>query len=151
MSALKYLNPNKLFVNFREGVTLTDPVTPRRYTLTHSDETADLYLSIGQNYAYNELNPSRDEVLAEWVRLDGQHFILVNVLVDGQFGAQEALIRNQMFRRELPLALEAIRYGDRVFFEFNAPLDNSDIFVKFNSSIPELNKVEYWGKASDYR
>jgi len=43
------LNLEKLSVGFREGVTSTSPIVPRRYTLTHSDITAiaELFLTIG--------------------------------------------------------------------------------------------------------
>lgn len=60
------LNPEKLFVEYRPGVTATEPVMGRKYTLTHSDETADLFLTIGLEYAYDKINKMRDEVLAEW-------------------------------------------------------------------------------------
>ena len=53
------LNPEKLYIEFI-GVTKTEPIIPRRYTLTHSDITADLYLTIGSDFAYNKLNIMRD-------------------------------------------------------------------------------------------
>lgn len=37
------LNPEKLSVEFRDGVTGTEPILGRRYTLTHSDITAELF------------------------------------------------------------------------------------------------------------
>jgi hypothetical protein len=37
------LNPEKLSVEFRQGVTPTEPIILRRYTLTHSDITAELF------------------------------------------------------------------------------------------------------------
>lgn len=66
MVYLKRLNPDKLHVEFRPGVTMTEPVNGRKYTLTHSDITADLFLTIGLQFAYDKVNTMRDEVLAEW-------------------------------------------------------------------------------------
>jgi hypothetical protein len=57
------LNPEKLSVEFRQGVTPTEPIIPRRYTLTHSDITAELFLTIGSYYAYDKITAMRDEVL----------------------------------------------------------------------------------------
>ncbi len=37
------LNTDKLSVEFRNGVTSTEPILGRRYTLTHSDITAELF------------------------------------------------------------------------------------------------------------
>ena len=113
---MKRLNPDKLYVEFRTGVTMTEPVIGRKYTLTHSDITADLFLTIGLQFAYDKVNAMRDEVLAEWRMNHGSPFLYVYVYVDGKFGPVVSAVRDKIFRRELPLALEAIRYGDRKFF-----------------------------------
>lgn len=56
----------------------------------------------------------RDEVLAQWQTFEGKPLLQVYVYV-GQFGPVITGIRDMIFRRELPLALEAIRYGDSEF------------------------------------
>lgn len=62
-------NPDKLSVEFRKGVTTTEPIIPRCYTLTHSDITAELFLTIGLTYAYDKIdNNMRDEVLGQWIK-----------------------------------------------------------------------------------
>jgi hypothetical protein len=144
------LNPEKLSVEFREGVTTTEPIIPRRYTLTHSDITAELFLTIGLRYAYDKTNAMRDEVLGEWIKKGESYLYYVYLYVDGQFGPGIAAIRNYVFRRELPLALEAIRYGDREFFTAHPELDNFPIIVFFMSTNPQFNKIENWGTFSDY-
>ena len=74
----------------------------------------------------------------------------VYLYVDGQFDSKMAVIRGRIFRRELPLALEAIRYGDRELFNTHPELDKAPIVVYFMSSIPQYNKVENWGTFSEY-
>lgn len=59
---MQRLNPDKLYVEYR-NVTPTEPVTGRKYTQTHSDITGDLFVTIGLQYAYDKINPMRDEVL----------------------------------------------------------------------------------------
>jgi hypothetical protein len=144
------LNPEKLSVEFRDGVTTTEPVMFRHYTLTHSDITAELFLTIGLSYAYDKTNAMRDEVLGEWIKDKEDYLFYVYLYVDGKFGPMVSAIRNYVFRRELPLALEAIRYGDMEFFNAHPELDNSPIIVNFISSNPEFNKTENWGTFSDY-
>lgn len=144
------LNPEKLSVEFREGVSLTEPVIPRRYTLTHSDITAELFLTIGLRYAYDKINQMRDEVLGEWIKTNNKYFYYVYLYVDGKFGPAVSAIRNAIFRRELPLALEAIRYGDKKFFTAHPELNNAPIIVYFNSINPYFNRIENWGTFSDY-
>lgn len=144
------LNPEKLSVEFRKGVTATKPIIPRRYTLTHSDVTAELFLTIGLTYAYDKINAMRDEVLGEWIKKGENHFYYVYLYVDGEFGTMVTAIRNYVFRRELPLALEAIRYGDRKFFTVHPQLDNVPIIVYFHSANPYFNRIENWGTFSKY-
>lgn len=144
------LNPEKLNVEFI-GVTSTEPIIPRRYTLTHSDITADLYLTIGSDFAYYKLNPMRDEVMGEWMEKANNFVYYVYLYVDSQFVPGIKAMREAIFRRELPLALEAIRYGDNSFFNAHPELDYVPIIVYFLSTDPMFNKVENWGTFSDYK
>lgn len=60
------------------------------------------------------------------------------------------IILKNVIRKELPLALEAIRYGDNEFFNKYAELDYVPIIVCFQSTDPMYNTVEIWGTFSDY-
>jgi len=147
---MSLLKPEKLSVEFRKGVTTTEPIIPRRYTLTHSDITADLFLTIGLIYAYDKVNAMRDEVLGEWMKTQEGYFFYVYLYVDGQYGPDVAATRNYIFRRELPLALESIRYGDKDFFTAHPELNYAPIIVHFSSTDSQYNKTEDWGTFSDY-
>ncbi len=147
---MERLNPEKLYVKYGPGATTTEPIIGRKYTLTHSDTTADLFLTIGLEYAYEEINEMRDEVLAEWQTYEGNPLLYVYVYV-GQFGPVINAIRDTIFRRELPLALEAIRYGDSEFFMEYPQLDDAPIWIYFDSPNPDYNKFEYWGTPKDYK
>ena len=66
------LNPEKLYVTFLSDVEADRLILPRRYTLTHSDITGELFLSIGHDYDKRQISKlytrwMRDEVLAEIV------------------------------------------------------------------------------------
>lgn len=146
------LNPKSLSVEFIDGITTIAPIIPRRYTLTHSDITAELFLTIGRSFNYDKINIMRDEVLGEWINISGNYFYYVYLYVDGQSTptAKETAIRNSIFRRELPLALEAIRYGDREFFDTHIKLNYTPIIVYFISKNPKFSTIEKWGTFSDY-
>jgi hypothetical protein len=146
---MERLNPEKLYVEFRDGVSATGPISGRKYTLTHSDETADLFLVIGLEYAFDQINRMRDEVLAEWKYDEGAPFLCGYVYV-GQFGPIITKIRDTIFRRELPLALEAIIYGDAELFSKYPQLKHAPIWIYFDSPDPEYEKFEYWGSPDDY-
>lgn len=146
---LNKLNPEKLTVQWRNGVTVTEPIIGRRYTLTHSDETGDLFLTIGKKYAYEKITEMRDEVLAEWRQLNGNPYLFVYVYV-GNYGPKQTAIRNTIFRRELPLALEAIMYGDKEFFYVYQTLQQAPIYIHFESPLEAYHTVEVWGMVKNY-
>lgn len=144
------LKPDKLFVEFRPGVTPNEPIIPRHYTLTHNDITAELYLTIGTTYAYDKITAMRDEVLGEWIKLQNEYIFYVYLYVSGDYGSEIAAVRNFIFRRELPLALKAIKYGDKDFFNTHSELNLAQIIVYFSSTENQYNKIENWGTFSDY-
>ena len=148
---MKRLNPEKLKVEFRNGTTYTKPIIGRKYTLTHSDITAQLFLTIGLTYAWDKVNSTRDEVLGKWISMNNQYFFNAYCYVGGEKGKASAAKRYEIFVKELPLALEAMRYGDRVLFETHPILDQSPIWIYFYSIYPEYNRVEYWGEFKDYK
>lgn len=145
-------NPDKLFVTYRGGVTAAEPVIPRYYTLTHSDLTGDLFLTIGTKYAWENINSTRDEVLGEWKQFGNSLYYYVYVYIDqGEFTANTSAKRNEVFRRELPLALTAIRYGDRFLFNAYPTLDHSSIILHFQSAYPQFARQENWGTFQRFR
>lgn len=142
--------PEKLFVEYKDGVQKDKPKEGRKYTLTHSDITADLFLTVGKNYDYEKTNEIRDEVIAEWIKKDGKDILNVNLQISIDSLFLKTRIRDKIFRQELPLALEAIVYGDKDFLNSNKNLYQSKIIVNFNSQIPDFEAVEEWGTISDY-
>jgi len=147
---LENLQPEKLKIEFIDGVTKTEPVIGRKYTLTHSDKTGILYLAVGREFAYDRISSQRDVVLAEWRVNNGQPYLHVYISLDDGADPEISQKRDEIFRRELPLALEAIRYGDKDFFIEHKGLDHAWIWVHFDSGNPEYNRFEYYGMPQDY-
>ena len=143
---LSTFNSEKLSVEYMDGVTATEPFMPRRYTLTHSDLTGELFLNIGTNYAWGKINSLRDEVLGEWKQYGSSLYFYVYVYIDqGQYPSSVSAKRTEIFRRELPLALTAIRYGDRFLFNTYPHLDQAPIIIHFMSAYPQFARQENWG------
>jgi hypothetical protein len=149
------LNPGKLNVRFVPDVTPEGPVTPRRYTLTHSDRTGDLYLTIGSDYDQQQIGGwytrlMRDEVLAEWREEEQGPALHVHCHVSGGLVFGSPGWRYEIFQRELPLVLEAIRFGDRQLLECQPDLDQASILVHFHATQRRYNRTESWGVLGDY-
>jgi len=150
------LDPARLHVRFCEGAYPLGLDRPRRYTLTHSDLTGELFLSIGRDYDCKAISGlytrlMRDEVLAEWLQ-DGTGWALhVYCHVSGGIVIGHADWRYNIFQYHMPQVLQAFRYGDRALIESISGLDQSPIIVHFRASQPQYCRVEPWGVGADYR
>lgn len=152
---MKRLNPDKLHSTFSPGIYQDRLKLPRRYTLTHSDFTGDLYLTIGAEYDRKQYSGfytrvMRDEVLAEISETGNEYALHVYCHVSGGLIFGSAKFRYNIFQRELPLVLESFRYGDTLLFENVAGLDDLPVIVHFRSHKSLYNKSENWGIISDY-
>ena len=152
---MKELNPNKLHVTFQDGASPKDLSMPRRYTLTHSDTTGDLFLTIGAEYEQKQLSGfytrlMRDEVLAEWKENDGGLSLNVYCHVSGGFVFGGAGWRFEIFHHHLPMVLEAMRYGDRELYATSPELNRALVKVHFQSTQAGYNKIEEWGLMQEY-
>jgi hypothetical protein len=149
------LIPEKLHTTFDDGTPQEELLFPRRYTLTHSDVTGDLFLAIGKEYDHQAVSGlytrlMRDEVLAEWLDVDSGFELHIYCHVSGGFVFGTSGFRYKIFRRELPLVLEAICYGERSLFTSQPGLKSAPIFVHFQAKPGKYNQVEAWGKPEDY-
>lgn len=148
---MKSFDPSRINVEFRDGVTAIQPVVGRKYTLTHSDETAEIFVTIGSKYAEDKIGPLRDEVLLTLQRKNRQLEFFGTVLVDTLSQSWDASKRSEIFLREMPTALEAIRYVDRDFFEHYPGLDHIPIYIWFKSIQKEYNMLYDFGTMKDYK
>ena len=148
------LNPSKLHVKFADGVLLQGPIVPRAYTLTHSDATGDLFLTIGEAVDQQQISGwytrfMRDEVVAKWEQHEGKYVLFVYCEISKGIGGSRW--RASIFKRELPLVLEVFRYGDNSLFERFPVLDFADIVVNFLSNKEEFSKRENYGQFHSYQ
>ena len=149
------LNPEKLHIKFIGEANPKAPTTPRRYTLTHSDTTGDLFLSIGTEYDYKAISGfytrvMRDEVVAEIIETRDGPELHVYCHVSGGLVLGGPKWRYEIFQRHMRQVLQAFRFGDEVFYAVNPRYDHAPVIVHFQSTKKHFNLVENWGIASDY-
>lgn len=153
---MSHLIPSKLHLRFMEGIKVDKFLLPRRYTLTHSDMTGDLFLTIGSEYDHKKISGwytrlMRDEVLAEW-QVDQETFVLhLFCHVSGGGVVGTAGWRYRIFQQHMPLVLEAFHFGDREIFQTHPKLGASGIVVHFSARQKKYNLVESWGQIGQYR
>ena len=149
------LNPEKPHVYLAPGTTPEEPIAPRCYTLTHSDRTGDLYLTIGADYDRKRISGwytrlLRDEVLGDWTPGKNSPALHVHCHVSGGLVAGPARWRYRIFRRELPLVLEALRFGDGALYCAHPHLEQAPVWVHFHAVQQRFDRRESWGVTSDY-
>jgi len=150
------LIPEKLHVQFAAGATPVGPLNPRCYTLTHSDTTGELFLTIAPEVDGEQISGwytrlMRDEVLAEWQEGEDGPALHLFCHVSGGLAFGSAGMRYGIFQRELPLVLEAFRFGDKGLFEAQPELDQAPVWIHFRSTNRRYRRVERWGAPADYR
>ena len=150
------LRKDKLNVTCRDSVIPGRTFIPRRYTLTHSDVTGDLFLTIDCEYDDDQISGlytrfMRDEVLAEWIENEKRYELHIYVHVSGGFVFGWAKLRYKIFKFHMPSVLKAIRNGDIELFELYPNLDQSQNYIHFISKKNKYNKIEEFGMLKDYK
>jgi hypothetical protein len=150
------LNPDKLHVTFQAGTSAAGLEFPRRYTLTHSDLTGDLFLTVGAEYDKDQISGlytrlMRDEALAELVEDADGVGLHVYVHVSGGLVFGTAAFRDAILHQHMPLVLQAVRHGDRELFDAYPGLDTAGVRVHFAARQRRFNTVEAWGQIGEYR
>ncbi|MEH7436772.1 staygreen family protein [Neobacillus drentensis] len=144
--------PSKLSVTYLAPATPFRPLEGRKYTLTHSDTTGQLFLTIGCEYNYSAVNYSmRDEVLAEWIPQLGEYSLCARVYVSGgEYDENYTKVRFMIFQKELNLALQAMVNGDQALYSNFPWLLDAPIYVHFESIYPQFNQVIFYGTPRNY-
>lgn len=148
---MRKLYPQKVFVQYRDIMRPYEPVMDRKYTITHSDITAELFVFVATNYAEDQITSMRDEVRVAWEQYKKGLVLFGSVIVDANGEMGNAYIRNKIFYNEMPTALQALRQADRFLFDKEPNLDNTPIFIHFISSNPIYDKTYDFGVIGIYK
>ena len=107
------LNPQKVFVQYRDIITPYEPVMSRKYIITHSDTTAELFVFVAEYFAEDQISRMHDEVRVAWEQNEKGLALIGSVIVDSKGVIGNAFIRNMILYNEMPTALQALRQADR--------------------------------------
>lgn len=152
---MSQFNPNLLHVQFINGTSKNEPLMPRFYTLTHSDITGELFLTIGKEINFRQIagiytRLMRDEVLAEW-ELSPTVTMHVFCHVSGGIVFGTARMRDSIFRYHMPMVLKAFYYGDRMLHKECPELAKGRVVVHFIARQKRYDVDEAWGALEDFR
>ncbi|HCT64427.1 MAG TPA: hypothetical protein DIC60_04020 [Lachnospiraceae bacterium] len=148
---MKKLSPKKVFAQYRDTMAPYEPLAERKYTITHSDVTAELFVFISCKFAEDQINRMRDEVRIAWEQNNNKLALMGSVIIAGKNIIGPPKIRNTIFYNEMPTALQALRQADRFLFDKNPYLDNTPVLIHFISSNPEYDKIHDFGPIGNYK
>ena len=147
---------SRLHVTFGADTARDTLSLPRRYTLTHSDVTGELFLTIARDYDRKQVSGwytrfMRDEVLAEWLQEGREYSLHLYCHVSGGIVFGTAGMRYSIFRQHMPLVLQALHEGDRALFENDPELRNTRVYVHFAAWQKRFQGTEEWGMIGEYQ
>jgi hypothetical protein len=145
----------RLHVTFGTGVDKNTLSLPRRYTLTHSDLTGELFLTIARDYDRTQVSGwytrfMRDEVLGEWIQADEWFSLHLYCHISGGLVFGTAQMRYNIFRQHMPLVLQAFHEGDRALYEKSPELRVAQVAVHFSAWQKSYRKTEWWDSIGEY-
>lgn len=148
------LREDRVHTFLLEGIAPSEPIAERRYTLTFSRLAKHVYVSIGLEYNQQQISGMhtklvRSELCGQWV-VEPESALHLYVHVSDKHLCRRAKLRDRALRRRLPLALCAIRFSERYFFVKHPELDESPVYVHFESHLERYHGVETWGQMKDY-
>ncbi|KAI5311720.1 PREDICTED: STAY-GREEN [Prunus dulcis] len=128
-------------------------IIPRTYILSHCDFTAKLTLTISNVINLDQLKGwySKDDVVAEWKRVNGEMCLHIHCYVSGPNLMLDlaAEFRYHIFSKEMPLVLKAVLHGDSLLFREHPELLDAMVRVYFHSNLKKYNRIECWGPLKD--
>lgn len=145
-------DPATLFVTFLPPANLYEPVIGRKYTLTHSAVTRNLFLSIGYSYNTYAIDLHlRDEIIAQWTNKNEQLVLFGKAYISGgEFDEKTAGERFYIFQKEMATALKTIINGDKQLYTHFPSLLTAPIYMYFESVYPDFSRVVYYGIPEQY-
>lgn len=143
-------NSDRVLVEFRDGVTETEPIIPRRYTYVHKDKNKEAILTIGEDFVYNDAIDLGSPIFGEWMETDSGIWFYVYLNMDGSLWDTRENLNKTEIQSRLLHTLVAIRQGDEALFEAYPELLNYPIVVSYLYSNTELNYQECWGTFANY-
>lgn len=149
------LQPEKLHVSFQAGTSVQGLSLPRRYTLTHSDLTGELFLTVGPDYVREQISSfytrlMRDEVLAEWQQDRTGLSLHVYCHVSGGLAIGSAGWRNDILVTHMRSVIEAFCFAERDLVATHPEIARARVWVHFRSNKPRYDRVEDWGSLQMY-
>ena len=142
------LNPLLTPITY-ETVKIVDNLSlPRKYTSTHNDDTAQIFISVGSEYNKILLNTAevrnvQSQILGKWNRKHHKYSIHFKAYISTEQNPQ-AELRNLIICKELGIVMQSVALAETALLNKYPKLNKTKIYVHFSSIDPKYDRIEYW-------
>lgn len=143
------LNPNKVIVNFGDGISMNSSIIPRFYIVTYSEKDDNININIIHDIKKHKINKQQSMAVGQWFKKNDEYLLYIYVRVYGNKCNIKEM--NRLVRESIPTVITAIRLSEINLIKTYPNLDDSNIFIKFESNYDEYYKVENWGNLKNYK
>ncbi|MGL5693029.1 MAG: staygreen family protein [Peptostreptococcaceae bacterium] len=145
-------NNKKVVTNILPPMTSKGPICNRKYTIYYSPISCEYFLTVGNDYCYEDLNPIfKNEIFARWVTdKNNVHRLKMYVRLDSE-NPLLTMAKYALYKQFIPHYIRTILWGDRYFFKENKCLLNSLVTVRFISQCEKMNIVEPYGTLKNFK
>ncbi|TYR80226.1 hypothetical protein FZC66_13940 [Priestia megaterium] len=143
--------PRQVDVIYGLGITPTEPMAPRKYTIFPSTQSSTPSIHVGLEFAYDHMSKQQDECLASFIFNKGFYSLSLYFYVGSHIKEEFILNRYFHFLEQLPVILNALYHAERFFFQKHPILEHCPIFLYVDSSHPLFEHKKCLGALYQYK
>ncbi|MBY6086778.1 MULTISPECIES: staygreen family protein [Priestia] len=144
-------SPRQVDVTYGLGITSTEPMIPRKYTIFPSHQSSIPSIYVGLEFAYDHISKSRNECLASFLFNKGFYSLSLYFYIDHTISEDAALERYIHLLEILPVYLNTLYHSEKLFFQKHPLLEHCPIFLYTDSSHSFLDGKKSLGALYQYR
>lgn len=139
-------------VNIAPPATAFYPLEGRKYTLSQSEYTGKLFLSISNQFSKKTHDSNVSEILqAEWITLTGEYALKGKISLNGSENDRRLTqVRCMIFQKDLPELIRFIVTADNHFFNNFPLLLDAPIIIHLDTAFPEYSSTFHLGTPRQY-
>ncbi|MDT2044817.1 hypothetical protein CHN50_07805 [Priestia aryabhattai] len=144
-------SPRQVDVTYGLGITPTEPMIPRKYTIFPSHQSSIPSIYVGLEFAYDHISKSRNECLASFLFNKGFYSLSLYFYIDHTISEDTALERYMHLLEILPLYLNTLYHSEKAFFQRHPLLEHCPIFLYIDSAHSFLDRKKSLGALYQYK
>lgn len=142
------IEDSRIESNFSGAILEDKLIIPRCYEIDYMNKEDKIKITISNE----EKRGLTDCIIGKWYNENNKYILYLIVNIDGKEKIYNKIKeKNESVRNNLPKIIKSILNVENKLFMKNKELEDTEVFIKFNSMNDEFYKVENWGKINNYK